>query len=274
MQRLSTGHAPNAQRHPHSRSVRRGWSSDAGAGKSSPLPLLAVFLAAFKDYRLYPRTGRAGDGAGHRCGSEAGADHHAVCACASDRRADAGADDRAGDGGKLRPDQPDDDRGCDGIVSERARLHLGGGICDELAFWRSEDAANPDYEVLAALRPAMVTIPNSILLCASSPYARRGALWDAFCKHFRKNCACAGLEGDDADDEPDRAARRISTRPMKTIRHRRRRSMGRSFGPTLKTSFRLRRCGRASSRAFASVRRSGSGATRPLSIRPAVSTTA
>src|SRR5262249_3478869 len=42
----------------------------------------------------------------------------------------------------------------------------------------------PDYEVLGALRPGMATIPGALLLCASSPYARRGALWDAHRKHY------------------------------------------------------------------------------------------
>lgn len=52
-------------------------------------------------------------------------------------------------------------------------------LCDELAFWRTDDAAEPDYAILDAIRPGMATIPGALLLCASSPYARRGALWDA-----------------------------------------------------------------------------------------------
>jgi hypothetical protein len=60
-------------------------------------------------------------------------------------------------------------------------------LCDEIAFWPTEDSARPDYEVLQALRPAMATIPNAMLLCASSPYARRGALWEAYRKHFAKD---------------------------------------------------------------------------------------
>ena len=44
-------------------------------------------------------------------------------------------------------------------------------------FWPHDDAAEPDYEILNALRPGMATIPGAMLLCASSPYARRGALW-------------------------------------------------------------------------------------------------
>lgn len=57
-------------------------------------------------------------------------------------------------------------------------------LCDEIAFWRSEESSNPDAEIIGALRPAMATIPNAMLLCASSPYARRGVLWDAFRRHF------------------------------------------------------------------------------------------
>ena len=60
---------------------------------------------------------------------------------------------------------------------------LVGAICDEIAFWRSEDAANPDTEILAGLRPGMATIPGALLLCISSPYARRGALWEMYSRH-------------------------------------------------------------------------------------------
>jgi Terminase large subunit, T4likevirus-type, N-terminal len=59
-------------------------------------------------------------------------------------------------------------------------------LCDELAFWATEDAAEPDYEVINAIRPGMATIPGAMLLCASSPYARKGALWEAHHKHFGK----------------------------------------------------------------------------------------
>jgi hypothetical protein len=46
---------------------------------------------------------------------------------------------------------------------------------------------NPDRESFAALRPAMATIPGAMLLCASSPYAKRGALWDAYRRHYGKD---------------------------------------------------------------------------------------
>ncbi len=60
-------------------------------------------------------------------------------------------------------------------------------LCDEIAFWPTDDSAQPDYEILDALRPGMATIPTAMMLCASSPYARRGALWDAHRRHYGKN---------------------------------------------------------------------------------------
>lgn len=60
-------------------------------------------------------------------------------------------------------------------------------LCDEIAFWPTDNAAEPDYEIINALRPGMATIPGAMLLCASSPYARRGALWDARRRHFGKD---------------------------------------------------------------------------------------
>ena len=60
-------------------------------------------------------------------------------------------------------------------------------LCDEIAFWPTDNAAEPDYEIINALRPGMATIPGALLLCASSPYARRGALWDAHRRHHGKD---------------------------------------------------------------------------------------
>ncbi|HEX3180883.1 MAG TPA: hypothetical protein VHR44_06460 [Beijerinckiaceae bacterium] len=59
-------------------------------------------------------------------------------------------------------------------------------LADELAFWPSENSSSPDYEILDSIRPGMATVPGSMLLCASSPYARRGALHDAYKRYFGK----------------------------------------------------------------------------------------
>jgi hypothetical protein len=61
-------------------------------------------------------------------------------------------------------------------------------LLDEVAFWRSEDSSSsPDYEVLRALRPGMLTVKTSMLLAASSPYAKRGELWKNYQKHFGRD---------------------------------------------------------------------------------------
>jgi hypothetical protein len=58
-------------------------------------------------------------------------------------------------------------------------------LIDEIAFFPTDEAASdPDVEVINALRPAMATVPAAMMLVASSPYARRGALWDAFREHW------------------------------------------------------------------------------------------
>lgn len=60
-------------------------------------------------------------------------------------------------------------------------------IADEIAFWRSDDSAEPDSEVLNALRPGMATVPDSLILAASSPYARRGELYRAVTDYYGKD---------------------------------------------------------------------------------------
>jgi hypothetical protein len=61
-----------------------------------------------------------------------------------------------------------------------------GVLCDEISFWRSEDSSNPDTEILRALRPSLMTTGGP-LVGISSPYARRGELWKAYRKHYRKD---------------------------------------------------------------------------------------
>jgi hypothetical protein len=54
-------------------------------------------------------------------------------------------------------------------------------ICDELAFWNHEEtSANPENEVMAALRPAMATFRNAKLIKISTPFRKEGILWNDF----------------------------------------------------------------------------------------------
>ncbi len=57
-------------------------------------------------------------------------------------------------------------------------------LADEIAFWRSDDSANPDQEIIGALRPGLATIPGAMLLLASSPYRKRGVLYATFARHW------------------------------------------------------------------------------------------
>jgi hypothetical protein len=62
-----------------------------------------------------------------------------------------------------------------------------GAICDEVAFWDVEGSANPDTEVLTALRAAMTSVPESLLICLTTPYRRAGEVWKTYQKHFGRN---------------------------------------------------------------------------------------
>ena len=78
-----------------------------------------------------------------------------------------------------------------------------GCVADEVCFWATseEGSANPDTEVLAALRPSLATVPNALLICISSPYAERGEMW----KQYRQNWG---------QDNPDILCWQSSSRDM------------------------------------------------------------
>jgi len=57
-------------------------------------------------------------------------------------------------------------------------------LCDETAFWRSDEvSSNPDVEIIRALKPTLL-LTKGPLIVISSPYARRGYLWNTYQKHF------------------------------------------------------------------------------------------
>ena len=56
-------------------------------------------------------------------------------------------------------------------------------LADEAAFWLSDESSNPDTEILNAVRPGLATTGGPLLV-ASSPYARKGELWNAHRKHY------------------------------------------------------------------------------------------
>ena len=56
-------------------------------------------------------------------------------------------------------------------------------IADESAFWLSDNSSNPDTEILNSVRPGLATTSGPLIMI-SSPYARRGELWNAYNKYF------------------------------------------------------------------------------------------
>jgi hypothetical protein len=88
--------------------------------------------------------------------------------------------------GRVLKDSASFSTGCDVVVMTASHqttrgYSLAAALCDEAAFWTTDETgASPDTEVLAALKPGLATIPGAMLVCASTPYSRRGALWLAF----------------------------------------------------------------------------------------------
>jgi hypothetical protein len=64
---------------------------------------------------------------------------------------------------------------------------LACAVLDEIAFYPSLDAANSDVELLAALEPAMETLPGAILVGISSPYRRSGVMFERWAKYHGKD---------------------------------------------------------------------------------------
>ena len=153
-------------------------------GKSRIAALVAVFLACFLDYRKLLAPGERG----------------MVMLIAADRRqAKAGLDYIGGflDSIPLLAPMVESKTSEAIHLVNRVTIEVHtanfrsvrgytviAAICDEIAFWRSEESANPDTEILNGLRPGMATLPGALLLCISSPYARRGALWEAYHQHY------------------------------------------------------------------------------------------
>jgi hypothetical protein len=156
------------------------------AGKSFILALVAVYLAIFRDWSEYLAPGERGTVKVLACDRKQARVIHRYCrALLTKVPAIAGLVERDGD------DEIDLSNGVTIEIQTASFRSVRGytliaALCDEIAFWRSDESANPDTEILAALRPAMSTIPGAMLLCASSPYAKRGALWDIHRRHYGK----------------------------------------------------------------------------------------
>ena len=168
--------------------VREAWFIvGRRGGKSRMAAAVAVYLACFRDYRAVLAPRRAGHARRHRRRPPAGPqclpvrggllDGSPMLARLIERRTADAIDLTNGVTIEVHTASFRSVRGYTVV----------GAVLDEVAFWRSEDSANPDREIVEALRPAMATVPGALLVAISSPYARRGVLWDAYRRHYRQD---------------------------------------------------------------------------------------
>lgn len=150
------------------------------SGKSFMSAIIASYLAAFKDWRPYLNTGEKGwifiiatdkAQAGVVKAYISGIFHQVKCLKSLIEK-------ETVETLELR-------NGVNIAVKTSSYRTLRGytvlcAILEEIAFWRSEESANPDKEILAAVRPALATIPESLLIGISTPYSRGGVLFDMF----------------------------------------------------------------------------------------------
>jgi hypothetical protein len=61
-----------------------------------------------------------------------------------------------------------------------------GILLDEVCFYRSDESADPDTELVNALLPTMATQPTAMLIAISSPHAKRGVAWNRYQRHYGK----------------------------------------------------------------------------------------
>jgi hypothetical protein len=61
-------------------------------------------------------------------------------------------------------------------------------IATEASFFQTEESSNADIEILNAIRPALATTGGPLIII-TTPYARRGEVWNIYRRHF-------GPEGD------------------------------------------------------------------------------
>ena len=90
------------------------------------------------------------------------------------------------------------------------------GIFDELAFWPSDaNSVSPDSEIVDAVEKGSANIPAAMLVGISSPYSRRGLLWEAYEKNFGKETDELVWVGDSRSMNPTLSQKIIDRAYMK-----------------------------------------------------------
>jgi hypothetical protein len=174
----------NRQRAP-SEPVREFWAAvGRRGGKSRAAAVLAAWLAACKDYRHILAPGERGQLAVlAQTRDQASNSFNFICGVFAASKALRGlVESRGADTLSLAS-------GIDIVVKPASYRSVRGPtsigcICDEIGYWRDPDtSANPDQEILRALRPSLLTTGGP-LIAISSPYSRKGQLWENYHRHY------------------------------------------------------------------------------------------
>ena len=176
-----------AERDPPQRQVRELWViAGRGSGKDSLASLVACYFAVFGKFNRFLRPGE-----------------RAVCAVIAVDRDQSRICFRyiraLLDHPLLQELVQRDDgtstielaNGSDIVVLTNSYRAVRGrsiavAVLDEVAFWRSDDFANPDEEVFNALEPGLARVPGSMLIGISTAYRRSGLLFRKWRSHFGK----------------------------------------------------------------------------------------
>ena len=165
-------------------------------GKSLILALCAIFLALFKDWTPHLAPGERGT----------------VLVLAADRKqaqsimryARALCEEVPLLAAKIErvTTEEIEFQGCVGIEVGTASYRTTRGrtliaaLLDEIAFFRSEDSTNPDYEIVAAITPSLASMPGSMVSVCEQPLRQ---VWGAFRELRqvvrRSRCALLGVAG-------------------------------------------------------------------------------
>jgi len=71
------------------------------------------------------------------------------------------------------------------LTAGRSRA-VAASLNDEIAFWPTGESATPDTEVLRGIRGGMANMTDPLLVCMSSPFAKRGELYEKYAAHWAK----------------------------------------------------------------------------------------
>ena len=131
-------------------------------GKSFILACIAVFIACFRDWRPHLAPGERGTIMIIAADSRQARVIMRYCLGMLEGGADAGATDRERDARERQPAQSHRHRGSHRSFRSTRGYTIIAALLDEIAYWPTDEgSAQPDVEVINAIKPGMATIADA-----------------------------------------------------------------------------------------------------------------